>query len=203
MWIVSVAASHTHRRSTPRVINRPTTSKADTNIPVGLCFLYWGRRWRLQLLSLRADLPPPSPHRAHMRPPLASLSRPHPPISISHACSCAGPTVRASPRRAPAASATQKGPEEAHLSADRREEPASAETKAVGLARSPPPSSVHFLGWSLWFYRRWWPCHCIAPLIPHSRLHPWQVCACMCVVKGWFDPVVRCANAAASAPECY
>lgn len=66
-------------------------------MPIGLYFLYWGRWWRVQLLSLCSDLPSPSPHRARMRPPLASLSRPHPPASISHACSCAGQRVRASP----------------------------------------------------------------------------------------------------------
>lgn len=66
---------------------------------------------------------------AHIRavtsPTLAFLWQPHPPIfiSISHACSCDRRAVRASPCRAPAASATQKGRSWSwvYLSADRKE----------------------------------------------------------------------------------
>lgn len=73
---------------------------------------------RARVSALHCTPPPPPPL-------LAFLSRPHPPISISHACSCAGLTVRASPCRAPAASATQKGRSSrswAYLGAEREEE---------------------------------------------------------------------------------
>lgn len=71
-------------------------------------------------------------------PPLACLPQPHPPISISHACSCAGPAVRVRPPVGhPQHQHHKRGRRELTSAADHREEP--GETKRVGLLVFSPP----------------------------------------------------------------
>lgn len=142
------------------------------------------------------------------------LLQPHPPISISHACSCAGCLCVRACVRLPVGHPQHQQHKRVgaaclgNLSTDRKEE--SHFKKVVCFFSS--------LFWHIVvgvyvecfpFSRGWWPCHCIPPLIPHW---PAQIfcsilrrCVCVCAVNGlglaiWSD--LKCANANVNRPNC-
>lgn len=133
-----------------RVINRVATlSKPQTRyIPIGLspsglqCVCVFpllgavaafpAPRFYYYFLKARADVTVTCPHHAHMLAPplvplsslsLPSLSQPHPPISISHACSCAGLSGACVSLSGTRSISNTKGVGAAYLSADHQEEP--------------------------------------------------------------------------------